>query len=228
MWDIYTRNVKGVFWGGFLDIDRWKHFTIIAALVHIVTLPLTVTFLAGIKTLFDFFTRKELPEDKINALNGKITALDSESIKPLISDMLQYTPKSTSSQMLLKNLQNVPNEASSVLEQAKKDKIRALQLNQLTTDLVPDPTKTYLEAAITGTKLDDKHQAQLDEYLKLNEAETQKQGLAKQKAQIGAYLNADENAGKYMQHVIHNHFFLKVIAEQPVIEPKDKPIQALP
>jgi hypothetical protein len=227
IWDIYNRNAQGVFLGGFTNIGQWKYLIPVVAILHIAFLPLTLTFGAGLKSLIDYFTRKELPQEKLESLNNKINELDNDNIQPLIDEMAHYTPQSNSSKMLLKSLQKIPAETASVLEQAKTEKIRALQLHQLTTGTVVDPTQAYLFTFITSTKLDETHQAQLDEFLKQNEAHVKKQELTKQKAQIQTYLKADENAGKQMQHVIHNHLFPALVVPKPPVEPKDMKIEPL-
>lgn len=92
--DILLRNIGGFFEKGFPDIDEWKNLWVIAVPIFIVTLPLTL-ILVGIKTLIDYFSRKEISEDKMSNLVNKIESSSQEQMdrdkKPYFKSKLYTT-----------------------------------------------------------------------------------------------------------------------------------------
>jgi hypothetical protein len=72
IWDIYSRNVTSFFRESFPRLDTWSLLWFPAAVVFVVTLPLTLTLFVGLKSLIDFFSRKKIPEEKMSSLNEKI------------------------------------------------------------------------------------------------------------------------------------------------------------
>lgn len=139
LWDIYSRNVLGVFRrvveGPDMDIYRddrrrdarmplsdWDRgdnkyggkndaserymgaFRIYAWIVKIIFLPITLIFLPVIKSLIDFFSRKELPEKNMENLNDKIERSDENEIDALVQDIFTYDAQSISSNKLIEIL----------------------------------------------------------------------------------------------------------------------------
>lgn len=226
--DIYTRNVKGTFWGGFSEVFL-KIYPVgaLVPIIHAALLPLTLTFGAAIKSLIDFFSRKEIAEETLNAVNDKIDALDEKSIEPLIREISTYkNAKSASSQKLMSTLNQIPHETHSVIQKAMKDKKRALQEEQLGIDKNPELLDMYQDNFIAKLQLNEVHQKKLEDYIQENDQHCKEQQLKNQKAAVKAYLGADHNYGKRMQQVICNHFFPPAavsVAPQPTNE-----IRALP
>ena len=207
MFDLYSRNAVGVFWGGLPNPQTWTYLFFPALIVHLALLPITMTFGAALKTLIDFFTRKELPKEQTSALNDKLSELDGTNIDSLISDIQGYSARSNASKMLQTQLKGLQENATVVETQAAQAKKWALQLAQLTTEAHPDPLKVYTQEYIASLPLDAERQSVFDTYVLANVAHCETQRAAAQKAKVQEYFGAEKNAGKKMQHVIYQHFF---------------------
>ena len=199
----------------------------LAVIFHIIFLPITLTIVAGIKTLFDYFTRKELPDEQLDQLISKVDTLDNDGIEPLIDKIVKYSSDSNASGVLKTHLRSVSHEAYDAVQKAQIEKTSALKLAQLTTIQHPDPRKVYSYDYINKVKLDETHQKELDTFCAQNKTDCHTKKLVQQKTSIKEYLSADYNAGKKMQHIINNHFFPQQAAAQPEVASKDKPIQVL-
>jgi hypothetical protein len=227
--DMYKRNFKGTFFGGFFDPQGTNFVVPFIWIGHIALLPLTLTFGAGIKTLIDFFTRREIPEETINAVDGAIDALDAESIRPLIESIAIYRngAQSTSSKKLIQMLlHTIPGETIDATSKDLGRKKRELQEAQLGININPELRKRYRPSYIANLPLNEESQRQLDAYIAENRVHTNTQQLSKQKGVIKEYLGADHNYGKKMQQIICNYFFPPVTT---VVAPQQSDdITALP
>ncbi|KTC71685.1 hypothetical protein Lbir_1540 [Legionella birminghamensis] len=208
--DIYFRNARGVLRISF-DIELWKY----AWPVCIVLLPFTLSLGAGIKTLIDFFSRKNIPETNLKAVDNHIATLDSD-INPLLETINTYSShaKSLSSQKLCTSLNKIEIEADSDLAKDINRKKQILQYEQLGIDKDPSLLDRYRKRFIANLKLDESRQKRLDDY---NTQQTRHHITKRNnnmKAIIREYVSAPHNYGKAMQQTICNHFFP---SERPTI-----------
>lgn len=202
--DIYFRNAIGVL-KNILDIRMWSYGWPIGAAL----LPLNLTFGAGIKTLIDFISRKNIPEETLSEVESKIDALDAETIIPVINAIASYYPnaKSISSKNLYVALRTVEQIANWDLNTDIKTKKLALQKEQLGIDKNPKLLDMYKKSYIANLTLDEGHQKRFDDYAITQKAQRTTQGSSQIKTVIREYVSANHNYGKGMQHAICNYFF---------------------
>lgn len=228
IWDIYSRNVTGFFREGFPDPGIWTLAWLPAAVVFVVTLPLTLSLVVGLKSLIDFFSRKEILEEKMSSLNTKIEQSGEAEIESLVKDISTYKAQSISSNKLIQTLQATSTATNQAITGSLQAKKRALQEEQFNSEGNSDSVENR-ETAISIVKLNPTHQRELDAYSNSNSAHCNSQKLQKQKDVIKDYLGADHNSGKRMQHIIYDHFFFKPApVEIKNATPSDRPITALP
>lgn len=218
---LYGRNARGVFFGGFKLFAGTEYLAPLAWLVHLLLLPLTMTFGAFIKTCIDILSRKEIPSESMIQLDKKIDDLDNEHIEPLITKMSNYHAKSKSSKKLNKTLKELSTNAKDTIHVATAEKKWALQIDQLKSEKYPDPLKVYIKKHIFELELDEKHQEDFNVYIIENTQNCTTQKFDKQKKEIKTYLEAEKNKGKKMQHIIYNHFFPLPVIEKPAEKQPD-------
>lgn len=214
--DSYKRNAKGVFFGGFT----------VPNIYHIIFLPLTLTFGAGIKSLIDFFSRKEIPETSLDNAKHQIQDLDTDRTTLLIEEICRYKPEvqSNSSKQLIEDLEQIALETQTAISTGYQDKKQQLQEEQLGIDKNPDLLNVYQSSYISNLVLDGTRQQSLDSYIEENQKRCKSQEFTRQKTIIGDYLSATHNTGKRMQHIICN-FFSPAPTEQSLAREKNHTIE---
>jgi|GEM_PF-5325788 len=134
--NLWGRNIKGTFWGGFRIADsvlRSNEGTgaLVTFLLHIVTLPVTITIGAILKTLFDFFSRKALPARQIFQTRRDIKHMEQEKFDAFTERLASYPAKSASSKQVLQQLNTLRDEAESTFQEKSRTKKDRLALEQL-------------------------------------------------------------------------------------------------
>lgn len=206
--DIYIRNVKGAFFGGF-KVPEIYPIGILVPVFHILLLPFTLTFGAGIKSLFDFFLRKEIAETSLSDAKHQIEGMDN--VTPLIEEIYKYEPKSNSSKKLINDLTRISDDTQTRYQ----DKKLELQKEQLGIHKNPNLLNAYKSSYISNLTLDESRQKLLDNYMEENQNQCKSEQLEEEKTIIGDYLSAKHNNGKRMQHIICN-FFSSAPTKQPL------------
>lgn len=209
---LYGRNARGIFFGGFVtnSNDSSGDFSVgFIWIGHIVLLPLSITLGAFAKTLFDIFTRKEIPTEQIVELKNKINLLNEDKINRLASRVcaLKDVVQSKSSHELCEQLIELSFLEHKAIDEGYNKKRLELILDQLTTKDTPNPLHKYNAKFIQNTLLDITHREKFDAYNQENKAECRKQKASIQYQLINNYLNDEKNAGKYLQHAIRNTVF---------------------
>ncbi|MBA2652909.1 MAG: hypothetical protein H0U73_11660 [Tatlockia sp.] len=194
---IYWRNVKGTFKKGFIEpIFDLAAFVWIS---HIALMPITLTLGALLKTVVDFFSRKanEIPEDVLKVQKDEIANFNKENMESLVKEISAYTPKSNSSQMLLKELNqlNSPQRVNKIVNETLEKKCEAKKL-----ELFKHQDRFY---GHKSGPLDTNHSTALDNYRKkLINHGYDNDKLALQKSLIKDFMNQDKNQGKETWHII--------------------------
>lgn len=154
--DIYKRNFKDTFFGGFMVPSEYPDG--LAMIFHIVLLPFTLTFGAGIKSLIDFFSRKEIPETSLRDAEHQIKDLDSTTL--LIQEIFKYKPqaKSISSKQLIKDLEQINLDTQTAITTGYQNKKQQLQNEQLGIDKDPSLLNVYQSSYISNLALDETRQ----------------------------------------------------------------------
>ncbi|MDI1351403.1 MAG: hypothetical protein PSV35_01325, partial [bacterium] len=201
IWDIYSRNAKGFFIKGFPDPERWTIAWFPAAIVFLATSPLTLILGVGIKSLIDFFSRKEIPERKISSLSNKIQESDANTINTLVEKLSIYQAQSTSSKKLIQTLHASSTETIQAITKGLKNKKEALQEEQFNSE------PSFGRFITVGGPLSQARQNTLENYNIANSSHCNSQKLKKQKDILKEYLGAEHNSGKKMQQIIYDHFF---------------------
>lgn len=208
---LYGRNASGVFFGGFIDVkNNSGNFLILLVWIgHIALLPLTITLGAFIKTLFDIFSRKEIPTQQFVELKDKINTINDDKIDELASHANEWKNEvqSKSSHKLCEQLMKLDILEQSAIIDGTSKKRQELIIDQLTTEDTPNPQIKYATNFIRTTVLDTAHQEQLNTYIQENKAVCHKQKASLQRQLMSNYLGEDKNAGKYLQHAICNTVF---------------------
>ncbi|CAM2737668.1 hypothetical protein [Legionella worsleiensis] len=206
---IYLRNAIGVFYAykiGHLSAvveDRAgtrreaNYLAGIGYILWAITLPLTITLGATIKSLIDFFSRKETSDDTVNQTLDSTNALDADKIKPVIDVLREYYPQSKSSNHLVNSLFQ---ENYKTQRNINKEKQR-LQADQLGNDCYVK----YLPQYIFNLPLDEEHVRLLNEFTN----ESYVRLLEIQKSALQAYVHADHNRGKRTHNTLCQFFTLE-------------------
>lgn len=207
---LYGRNARSVFWGGFIDSGNSGNFLITGVWIgHIALLPLTITLGAFIKTLFDIFSRKEIPAQQFVELKTKINTINDDEIGELAAHANEWKNevKSKSSHELCEQLIKLDILNKNGIIDGISKKRQELIIDQLTTEDTPNPQIKYTTNFIQTTVLDKAHLEQLKTYIQENEPVCHKQRTSLQRQLISNYLGEEKNAGKYLQHAIRNTVF---------------------
>ncbi len=206
---LYGRNVKGTFLSCLTQTPVDPYFEVKGYLLffHLLLLPITLTFGAGIKTIIDVVTRKEQPPEKMAELNSKVAEVEEKKLKPLVKELLSYEPKSNSSRALKQTLTTIPQDEKSALDNDIRQKKWELQLSQLTSPEQPEPTSVYQKSYIANLELNESNIKKLELYNGERTIYYKQQAFEKQKSAVQEYLGAAKNAGKRMQNIIYFYFF---------------------
>lgn len=225
--DIYKRNFKATFFGGF-TVPEIYLIGVLVPIIHLVLLPLTLTFGAGIKSLIDFFSRKEIPETSLRDAEGKIPDLDTDNTTLLIQEIYKYKPQaqSNSSKQLINGLKQINRYTENAIATGYKEKKQQLQKEQLGIDKDPSLLNVYQSSYISNLALDETRQQSLDSYMQENKKHCKSQQLTREKTIILDYLSATHNTGKRMQHIICN-FFSPAPRKQPLPPTENNTIKSL-
>jgi hypothetical protein len=205
---LYFRNVKGVFLTPFSLLNKkgynpHEHAIMLLLIVHICFLPITLVVIPFIKTLFDVFTRKRVPDDVISTTNSNIDSMNSEQLQRVVDNVLGYDAKSSSSQKLKIALRSSQCNASSEQDKLVSQKKWDLICGQLSQDLEgQDPTTVYTKEHIEKTPLSKQNESELDSFSATEHQELAGRTAAQQKELLTTFLSQSKNAGKRMQHII--------------------------
>jgi len=126
--EVYRRNAWGVFYNGLIEpwigasnavheVESGGEAILLAPalivtpffwIAHLILLPFTLTVGAGLKTAYDLFTRKIIPEAEMSSLKAKVRKIDNEEMDSLIVDMFEYKEdaQSNSSKTILQFLKH--------------------------------------------------------------------------------------------------------------------------
>lgn len=193
-------------------------------LVILILMPVMILIFPLFKTIFDVFTRKEIPKQALNVLIAKIDTLDDQKTEQLVAEISNYKGKSNLTKALLADLENKPNEirdtllktvsldvdthkkelldtnASNTIE-ANKESVQ--EITRLVTLLRKE--EIFATSSINVDRvLVAGDQAVLD-FLKRkgeNEANIPDEKTKIVKSLLRTYLEDDRNNGKKMEHVI--------------------------
>lgn len=227
LWDIYCRNISGVFRNNPGD-GKDNPSIVFQWIVYIIFLPITLIIFVGIKTLIDFFSRKEIKEEKMLGLKDKIELSSDEDIILLVKNLSIFDVQSRSSHKLILTLKAASTETAIAMARSGQDAKRVLQEEQYNSE---NNVGSIIDrgAAISNTKLNPARQQQLDDYINSNTAHCTQQKLEIQKRVLTEYLDAKHNSGKRLQHTIYNHFFSRpAIIENKNSSLLQKSITSLP
>jgi hypothetical protein len=228
---LYARNALGVLKAGPDFIDKHINllsefgglFALLTIAVHIILLPLTLTFFAAFKTLFDVVTRSPLPIQDMAKLQKTVSELDDDGMTRLNRAIHCYEGMSNSSQKLPNELDKsskvmldkitnyselVRNELMIQQAQYNANQTKTEEASVKNNCAVPDGFEVVKVASrqVKGNispLIEDQVIQNTSSFV--GACKTDK--LLKQKTTILDFLAADKNAGKRMQHVIFNHFF---------------------
>jgi hypothetical protein len=118
-WDLYGRNVRGAFFGGFRSFGLGPANSVIW-LLHLSFLPVTVTVGSLLKTTLDSLTRKRVSEKENAATLNALGLLGEEEINDVCDVFVTRASSSVSSQRLCKDIMKL--HKSDVISMAfKKD-----------------------------------------------------------------------------------------------------------
>lgn len=180
--------------------------TVITCIPYAILLPVTL-FGAGIKTLSDYHTRKQLPQDQIQQVDSQIAALDRVKLGELLQKIQDYNAKSISSRALKNILAHTITSDIQIAQQRKINvKAYSLRQQQLSTDGNPDDWQNYQDQYVKELPLNAHNQILLEQWTAecLQEGENLIFNLRRQT--LRDFFSAMHNQGKKMQWVIYDFF----------------------
>lgn len=114
---LYDRNVDGTFFGGYVPIP--DAMGLLIWIPHTLLLPLTLTVGAGIKTLFDYFTRDLVKAKEQKSAAWKAYDMSPQDLSKLYQGIKSYEAHSNSSVKMLKDLAEI--------EKSKEDNYKSIE-----------------------------------------------------------------------------------------------------
>lgn len=228
--DLFGRNAKTLIIKGYkLSSPEMNGGTnYMAPLIfvgHTLLLPYTLILGAGIKTIIDLATRKEIPQDKIKNLSDTIDNTPSDKMDEKISEILNYKAKSNSSQKILKELSELDKSTKTTIENEIKDKKQEIHQTRKNANLkeaekIHPKIKEKLGELTKNTSIffnyevDDKFIPEdTEEFTKSSQQITDEHNETKaatQKGLLKAFLSDVGNTGKKLQHEIMRAFELSL------------------
>lgn len=209
--DLYKRNVKGTFKGGFLGLSS---VGLVVGFFHILFLPFTLTVGAAMKTFSDVMSRRPLSNAAMNTLQKQITDSDDKDIDRLAKNVVakyQELPnqkvkyaKSNSSKALIKCLQDAEKKELDDIEefskarklQTAKEAIESAQINQ------SDPAMKKVQINVMTYELSKEQNENVEAEINTQKAVYHQNKINVQRAAIFGFLKDKKNIGKNTQHVI--------------------------
>ena len=224
------RNMAGFWDNAFISQETIRGmgdaggFPLIMNLIILLLMPIMILIFPLFKTIFDVFTRKEIPKEALNVLIAKIDTLDEQNTEQLVAEISNYKGKSNSTKALLTDLENKPNEIrDTILKTVRRDvdihKEKLLDTNvsniaeankEAVQELTRLVTALKQEGLFASSNIDVGRvlvagdQAVLD-FLKITgekEANIPGEKVKIVKSLLRTYLEDNKNNGKKMEHVI--------------------------
>ncbi|MFA6303925.1 MAG: hypothetical protein WC627_12450 [Legionella sp.] len=211
-WDLYKRNLKGVFYGGFVTIH--VQGDVYMNLIHLALLPVTLLIIPIIKSIVDIKNRTPIAENRLTQAITGMQELRPGQFDDFINIITGYIGRSKSSRELHYALQKIEKKFTGVKEnlqtqaELKYKKGKELSaLSELAKFQEPD------------------YQVTVNYTVTPEDVATVKKGLSKdfesadlsrrleQMDAINEFLLLPHNNGKRMQHVI-----LEVLDKKGFIE----------
>lgn len=198
---LFALNVKKILKGGF-HIPGDHLIGILMPVIHLVLLPVTLTFGALIKTVIEMNTR-EFPQDyEKDKIIEAVGVLDNNQFKAL-EQILQYaTFQSIESRELKKNLYKIDAHATFQLKKFVDEEKFNLQLTQLG----DNASEKYDEYDISNVILNKENLSLFDKNCLNKKYELEKEKQIKCKNAIASYLHVELNEGRRMHQLIVGFF----------------------
>lgn len=221
---LWGRNIRGDLTSGWVHGGSENYAAPIAWLVRLLFLPLTLTLGAGIKTLIDIFSRKELPQAEMAKMWNELNEIDniSDRMDTIVEALLHYDPKSKSSVALCNKLRDLSNNAHESMEKDLKNEEWRLKKAQLNSEELEVLQKhNTLNKAIPNSTLNAENIEAMKKYRQTAYVKAYQDIHKKEKEAIMDYLREDKNSGKKSEHIIYNALF------PPVTSEKQKPVDII-
>jgi hypothetical protein len=226
--DIYRRNAYGAI-TAFPSAKSYRQVFIFAVAVYLVTIPFTATIGAGIKSIFDYFSRKDIEQETIDSTTTSINSLNHETIKPILEEITLQNSKSLSSRQLIKVLKiRIPKALNSAKEKQLSTKKRELQEAQIRNtfplnvlEILENLDSPCNSCWIPKFELKEEYKQAFDVYETDINSFYDNQALENQKTVINDYMKAKHNHGKSMMSNICSFF----TPSEEELKPVDEEVQ---
>lgn len=212
--DLYLRNAAGVWSNGFVPLSDYG---LIINLFHIILSPLTLTFGAVIKTIFDCISRIYTPEADLKPIPEQIHKMNNEDMEQLTIKLKceGYSPKSNSSILAFSKLSS--DSQKDIALQEREEAIKQKKIKYILRENPGMNVRLLDLNNLDKYKFSDFNQDRLDK-LKNKPVAV---GCEESKNILLNYVQEENNNGKKLFQLIVGFF-----KEQRPIQANNEPTQA--